>query len=319
MNQPKKESDSASPQSGLVITWSIFLLLTITLFFLSENLWKKKITLPSRAPEVFITQPAEACALAGGTWRQFYNACADTCAFARNPRMRCPQVLTMSCDCGPDKCWNIATKTCRPNPARVSPTPTPIPTPTGTLTPTPTPTATPIPTPTPTPPPGTQFLTFKLRFEGITSRPNDASFQPVKIYATSLDGGPDLGSANAKETVEVTPDDNGVYQGSLELESNYFGHHYRLRVKGPKHLQTVFPDVVFSSETVLDLTAQPLRPGDLDGKGYANSTDLTKVWTRLHSTTVEDLVVADVNNDQVVGIEDYALILNTLSVSYDAE
>ena len=182
------------------------------------------------------------------------------------------------------------------------------PTPTGTLT------------PTPTPGGGTQFLNFNLRFGGITSRPNDSSNRQIKIYATALDDVDlKLGSPSDKKTVIVAPDDNGVYRGSIDLASNYFGHHYRLRVKGPLHVQVVFPDKVFSADTVLDLTANPLPPGDLNGKGYADSTDLDKVWSRLHSTAAADLAVADLNYSSEVTIDDYALILKTLSTSNDAE
>ena len=50
----------------------------------------------------------EQCEMSGGDWRQFPNACADTCSYAADNSMVCAQVLTYSCDCGTDMCWNGA-------------------------------------------------------------------------------------------------------------------------------------------------------------------------------------------------------------------
>jgi hypothetical protein len=56
----------------------------------------------------------EECEIAGGTWKPFNSACADTCDFVRNPTTHfCAQLLTESCDCGDDKCWNG--ETCEDN------------------------------------------------------------------------------------------------------------------------------------------------------------------------------------------------------------
>ena len=47
------------------------------------------------------------CEASGGTIKQFGDGCADSCDLARNKgNMACPTVLTTSCDCGSDKCWN---------------------------------------------------------------------------------------------------------------------------------------------------------------------------------------------------------------------
>ncbi|MBD3388819.1 MAG: hypothetical protein GF416_07105 [Candidatus Altiarchaeales archaeon] len=49
-----------------------------------------------------------ACAVAGGVWKQFPNACADSCAHQRNPEVMCAQVITDGCECGENMCWNGA-------------------------------------------------------------------------------------------------------------------------------------------------------------------------------------------------------------------
>ncbi|MEA2056703.1 MAG: hypothetical protein U9O78_03280 [Patescibacteria group bacterium] len=46
------------------------------------------------------------CQRSGGEWKEFPNACADSCEFAANPNLMCATVMTNSCDCGPDKCWD---------------------------------------------------------------------------------------------------------------------------------------------------------------------------------------------------------------------
>jgi len=50
--------------------------------------------------------PEERCVQSGGKWTEFPNACADTCEFVRGEVDICAQVITESCDCGPNRCWN---------------------------------------------------------------------------------------------------------------------------------------------------------------------------------------------------------------------
>lgn len=156
-------------------------------------------------------------------------------------------------------------------------------------------------------------INLKIKFDGVTSRPIDDSDREIQIYATNLSGGPDLGSADNKETVRVTVDDLGVYHGQITFSSDHFGHRYRLRIKGPKHLQRVFPDEVFLQE--LDLTDWPLKPGDLDQDGDVDINDLQAV--KVFSTDPADISLGDVNYDGRLSVLDRVLILNTLSVQYD--
>ncbi|MCK5021878.1 MAG: hypothetical protein KAR54_01345 [Candidatus Pacebacteria bacterium] len=47
------------------------------------------------------------CSNAGGEWQKFSNTCANTCSFERNKENSiCAEVITESCNCGTDKCWN---------------------------------------------------------------------------------------------------------------------------------------------------------------------------------------------------------------------
>lgn len=167
------------------------------------------------------------------------------------------------------------------------------------------------------------FLQFKIKFVGVTSKPIDDSAKLVRIYGTSDNGGSVIGSTNGKagvKSVDLTVDDSGVYHGSIEVSGgSYYGYNYRLRIKGPKHLQEVFNDVVFEKGVENDLTAKPLRPGDINQDGILDKTDMTEVSKRIFSNKIEDISFVDVNYDKRVDIIDRTLILNTLSVQSDQE
>jgi hypothetical protein len=57
--------------------------------------------------------PTEECERVDGIWKDFPNGCVDFCSYARNESLECAEVVTDSCDCGPDRCWNGST--CEPN------------------------------------------------------------------------------------------------------------------------------------------------------------------------------------------------------------
>jgi len=160
-------------------------------------------------------------------------------------------------------------------------------------------------------------LKIKLMFYGVTSRPPDDSNKEVQIYATNLTGGPDLGSATDKKLITLEVDDSGVYSVEIGLDGSYFGHRYRLRIKGPKHLQSVFPDVYFQPGGELNLTEWPLRPGDLNQDGKVDLVDLRSI--KVFSKDPADIAFGDVNFDNRVDIFDKVLVLNTLSVQYDPD
>ena len=56
--------------------------------------------------EVPLDQQEELCKLSGGFMKTFPDTCADKCAAVKEaPNVACGEMLTRSCDCGPDKCW----------------------------------------------------------------------------------------------------------------------------------------------------------------------------------------------------------------------
>ena len=72
------------------------------------------------------TDPIGSCRNSGGEWKQFTNSCADNCYSSNPPQpIACAQVLTMSCDCGTNACWN-GTKCTANQPPPPTPTSTPV-------------------------------------------------------------------------------------------------------------------------------------------------------------------------------------------------
>lgn len=45
------------------------------------------------------------CASGNGIWKKFPNGCADSCISKMGPAV-CTSVITESCDCGENRCWN---------------------------------------------------------------------------------------------------------------------------------------------------------------------------------------------------------------------
>ena len=50
----------------------------------------------------FQNKESKLCKNSGGKMKDFRNGCADKCG----TKEVCTQIITRSCDCGPDKCWN---------------------------------------------------------------------------------------------------------------------------------------------------------------------------------------------------------------------
>ena len=49
------------------------------------------------------------CNSVGGSWTEFSDSCADKCGLWAS----CGQAFVNSCDCGPDKCWDEKSLTCK--------------------------------------------------------------------------------------------------------------------------------------------------------------------------------------------------------------
>ena len=71
---------------------------------LSLLVWSFDASAQLSRPTSFDKRPA--CETENGSWRQFGNACADSCKAKFDKFSICAQSLTYACDCGDNKCWN---------------------------------------------------------------------------------------------------------------------------------------------------------------------------------------------------------------------
>lgn len=59
------------------------------------------------------------CVASGGTWREFSNGCADSCAAQNDTSTYCTQAFTYGCDCGAAQCWDDETSDCTNNSEKI--------------------------------------------------------------------------------------------------------------------------------------------------------------------------------------------------------
>lgn len=188
------------------------------------------------------------------------------------------------------------------------------------------PSATPVITTTPG---GLQAmkLQFAVRLQGILSKPTTAT---AETFAIGLRGPTDLDTK-----VSLTPDDKGVYRGSIDVQAKP-GTTYRLYVKGPRHLQkkicinlpkessigTYRCDQGAVSLTAggndFDLTNITMLVGDLPAQdGIVDSYDTSYVRQSIGSRDPSKLVVADLNRDGIIDTQDMSLVIQSLNIKYD--
>lgn len=229
------------------------------------------------------------------------------------------------------------TPTITPTPTpSITPTPTPTitPTPTPTITPTPTLTLTPTPTIAPTPTPSRMSFKFKLKFQGITKKPNNT--QNIMQVAITF--------KNEKKSILQTvikdfiSDDNYIWSTIEPFPLDLIADNsYVILIKGPKHLQKKICNnapnentigmyscrnntylTLYEGENTLDFSSITLFAGDLPQQdGYLNSYDLSLIRNNLGKTDVESLRVADINLDGIVDSQDFSLLIYSMSIKAD--
>lgn len=205
--------------------------------------------------------------------------------------------------------------------------------------PTNTPTPTETPAPTPTTPPGNTTLNLKIKFQGITQKPQDQyNSLAVKVTAVSSSGSKTVASGNFSAR-DIDANKKGIWEGTVSF--NLAAGSYRLLVKGPKHIQKKIchpnpteppggPGTYTCGDTAqinisngvnnLDLSGIYLLVGDLPNQdGVVNSYDLALVRNNLGKTDAEALRLADLNLDGRVNTQDYSLIMAALAIRADEE
>lgn len=157
----------------------------------------------------------------------------------------------------------------------------------------------------------------KVKFKGINENKGEIKAN-LKLYLvwTADKKLLDLGK------ITFTGDEQGLYTGSFKLGSMaYDFQNYTLLIKGLKHIQHRFSNLTFTKNQTLDLTSQPLEPGDLPlpQNGKVDNDDFNYLWNHRGSANPDDLKTGDLNLDGVINMGDVSLLLDTLSVRYDEE
>lgn len=159
-------------------------------------------------------------------------------------------------------------------------------------------------------------ISFSMRFNGIVSQGLDI---PIVMRAVNSATG-----ETRDTTVTVSANNQGIYQasGKIVLPDFSTNARYNLLVKGPKHLRRRMESRVGLNPTAntFDWTAKPLEPGDLPNPnqggvqdGVVNALDASLLLERIDKTDSDSLKVADLNYDGVVNLNDFSLLIATLS------
>jgi hypothetical protein len=192
----------------------------------------------------------------------------------------------------------------------------------------PEPTSTPVPTATPTEvPPVNPRLNFKVKFRGVNKKIPDQTVR-VKVKKPGL---------TKEYEATVSADETGLLSGSVVLTGVEPGSGYRVWIKGPKHLATVFCRdsqeergcsfasglTLNSGENDFDFSGLPLEPGDIAGgenggqDGVVDTTDLKLIVATLNEDEGANPEMADLNYDGSVDTGDITNYFATISSRYD--
>jgi len=168
-------------------------------------------------------------------------------------------------------------------------------------------------------------IKFSIKFNGMSQTKPDLKVRLLVL--ADITGGSRTFSditATASPDLIYRPTDwvnlTGIKPGA--------GFLYSIFIKGPKHLQKKMVKRINLDvgENIFDWTDKPLEPGDLpnpnknyEQDGKVDSIDASLLLERLNKNDVNSLRVADLNYDGVVNLNDYSLIIQTLSTKYEDE
>lgn len=182
---------------------------------------------------------------------------------------------------------------------------------------------------------GDTSIMFKLKFQGITSRPSQIpDTYPVKITLSSETGKKYDGLVN------FTVTDGGVWTGTLQLNGFESGR-YKVFIKGPQHIQKKVCDptptesspgtyrcraqswlTINKGSSTQDFSGIIMLTGDLpipDQDGVVNALDISYIRNNIGNPNEEEVRKCDVNLDGVCDTQDYSLVIAALAVRYDEE
>lgn len=208
-----------------------------------------------------------------------------------------------------------------------TPTPTRTPTPLPTNTPTPLPTATPTPTPTPLPNKlGLTIFLHGIGNSGDNANPTSSTLSnknPVRTTRQVSVLVYDAGNTLIKNV--ITPitysTTNGNFTGLADLGNNLASGQYIVKVKTDEHLRRALPGfITLTAGSTIQLSALTLIAGDANNDNILNILDYNVLLgcysdiSPASSCTAAQKLASDFNDDGNVNQYDYNLFLRELSV-----
>lgn len=100
------------PMSSHMHRISLFIFMVIFCFSvmsISAHAYEE-LVIQDKAHEILACVAIQEDGSTPGAWRYMPNGCADHCGV--DPDAACFDALTLSCDCGPDHCWDQETLSC---------------------------------------------------------------------------------------------------------------------------------------------------------------------------------------------------------------
>lgn len=212
-----------------------------------------------------------------------------------------------------------------------------------TLTPTPTGSNAASPTPTPTNMPNTFTGAITFQLKGVESKSDQATIDyrnnnPVSVNYLIYDKNNSSINISGRQAAHFTPSSPVTYSLIINNIPDAMRTNAIIWLKADKHLaarictigQTSSKCNLNSTPTegisfmglpgaplTADLGSYPLSPGDVNQDGVLNGVDVVEMLTELAKVPSDRNLRYDLNYDGVVIGEDYALMLNSMSVYED--
>lgn len=173
-------------------------------------------------------------------------------------------------------------------------------------------------------------LNLQLKFQGITSKPQEARnriLSTVKLVKP--------GETKTNTGVVFTAGDTGIWSGTTSFDV-VPGGGYKILIKGQKHLQKricvnnpqeaepglykcVTGEITLQTgANTLDLSRTVLLSGDVDQNGIVNALDTTFIRNNIDKSD-ENALRGDLNLDGVTNASDFSLAIASLSFKPDEE
>lgn len=178
----------------------------------------------------------------------------------------------------------------------------------------------------------TAKVNYRIKFQGVTGQPKNASSIDTKLGIYRANG-----EQIDSRSVAFTPQADGTWVADTEYK-NIPNIDYYVTIKGPKHLRKkiceINPKEIVSGtyrckdgginfkegNNTFDFSQIYMLGGDLPlQNGIIDAVDIVYIRSNLGSQAAEVIARGDLNYDDIVDSQDYGIIINALSFKYDEE